>query len=209
MTWNRLSMRRFVLSVLFITWLLSPLATAAASAAVEHCRFVLGFKTLHDLIPDVVGDCRLSLITSSLSLWIAYNTYDRLPPSPEPLLRLMEDEATATRNGDVEWAMSLFAPNAVVRDAGGENGKILQWSGHTQIRQRYSSLPRFSSLNYNGAVVTFDDTKIRAAARASTNGEYVDAEGKAVPIASIDGERCTFRQIGGVWKIVSFVYNAP
>ena len=33
------------------------LSTPAATEAGDGCRFKLGFETLHDLIPDVVGDC--------------------------------------------------------------------------------------------------------------------------------------------------------
>ncbi|GEM_PF-3301553 len=44
-----------VLSVLVL--LTSLLSVPVAAPALDGCSFTLGFKTLHDLIPDIVGDC--------------------------------------------------------------------------------------------------------------------------------------------------------
>ncbi|MCL5959518.1 MAG: hypothetical protein M1358_09435 [Chloroflexi bacterium] len=38
--------------------LLSQMASQTANA--ENCRFVLGFQTVHDLIPDIVGNCKVN-----------------------------------------------------------------------------------------------------------------------------------------------------
>jgi hypothetical protein len=52
-------MRAFALVVLLASLLLSSgLAPLQVEAA--DCQFVLGFKALHDLIPDQVGDCQAS-----------------------------------------------------------------------------------------------------------------------------------------------------
>ena len=48
-------MRRFALVLVALIALLLPATSTPASAA--SCSFVLGFKTLHDLIPQQVGDC--------------------------------------------------------------------------------------------------------------------------------------------------------
>lgn len=52
-------MRQFRLFVL-ITVLASvslPSTVSSDAASADSCRFVLGFKTIHDLIPGVVGTC--------------------------------------------------------------------------------------------------------------------------------------------------------
>src|SRR5919198_5930340 len=53
-----MSIRRTV-AALFIAALLVPLAEvgAPATSAQQPCVFLFGFKALHDLIPDIVGDC--------------------------------------------------------------------------------------------------------------------------------------------------------
>ena len=49
--------RRIVLVLVVLGSLLVPAGATAAPLAAD-CQFVLGFKTLHDLIPQVVGDCK-------------------------------------------------------------------------------------------------------------------------------------------------------
>src|SRR6185437_6940492 len=51
-------MRRIVSSAIALVVILSALAIQPVRAQSANCQFVLGFKTLHDLIPNVVGDCR-------------------------------------------------------------------------------------------------------------------------------------------------------
>ncbi len=48
---------RFLLHVILLLILLSSGLTAFSPALAAECSFVLGFKTLHDQIPDVVGEC--------------------------------------------------------------------------------------------------------------------------------------------------------
>ncbi len=48
---------RHVLALVLLAALLLPSGATAAPLAAS-CQFVLGFKTLHDLIPDKVGECR-------------------------------------------------------------------------------------------------------------------------------------------------------
>lgn len=43
------------LLVLVLSWI--PLAASPPLASAAPCQFVLGFETLHDSIPDVVGSC--------------------------------------------------------------------------------------------------------------------------------------------------------
>ncbi|MGI8915052.1 MAG: hypothetical protein ACR2JY_14920 [Chloroflexota bacterium] len=46
-------LRRSCLILLLALWLLLRIPLAHA----ESCQFVLGFQTLHNLIPTIVGDC--------------------------------------------------------------------------------------------------------------------------------------------------------
>ena len=46
---------RWLVASLLAFCLLGPVPAASANAA--NCQFVLGFKTLHDLIPNIVGNC--------------------------------------------------------------------------------------------------------------------------------------------------------
>jgi hypothetical protein len=50
-------MRCIVSLLLGLFVALGPLATMPALAQPATCQFVLGFKTLHDLIPNIVGNC--------------------------------------------------------------------------------------------------------------------------------------------------------
>lgn len=52
-------MQRIVVGlVLALGILLSPVTAAVSPAlAASECQFTLGFKSLHDLIPDIVGEC--------------------------------------------------------------------------------------------------------------------------------------------------------
>src|SRR5262245_21081015 len=53
-----IDVRRVLAAVALIGALLAPPAAAdTLAAAAPDCQFTLGFKTLHDLIPTVVGDC--------------------------------------------------------------------------------------------------------------------------------------------------------
>lgn len=49
-------MRRIAL-VLFLSFVASIFPASAAAQTVPGCEFILGFKTLHDLAPEAVGDC--------------------------------------------------------------------------------------------------------------------------------------------------------
>lgn len=49
-------MRQRVLATLLLFTITLGLAPAA-SASAQDCEFVLGFKTLHDLIPNIIGNC--------------------------------------------------------------------------------------------------------------------------------------------------------
>jgi hypothetical protein len=45
------------LAVVALATLALPVASPALPAQAADCQFILGFKTLHDALPDIVGDC--------------------------------------------------------------------------------------------------------------------------------------------------------
>ena len=161
----------------------------------------------------------LAIVTATvialISLKIACDTRH---PSTGPILKIIETEAVAVLNRDIDRAVSLFAEDAFVRDFVEETNKKLglvplnvptSWAGLSEIRERYVNLPIFTKLHHDGVVVTFDDTGKFARATASTNGRYVPQGQQPVDIFSVDGERWTFKKIGSDWKITSFTYNLP
>lgn len=125
------------------------------------------------------------------------------PRQEGPIRELIDQEADAAREGDVDKAVSLYAPGAVVRDAGAGVG----WSGLSEIRQRYSDLPKFKKLDHVDVTVTFGEDGEFARAVASTAGEILNNDGSITFISSVSGEIWSFRRIEGDWKIVSFTYD--
>lgn len=54
-------MRRFwLLLALVVPMVVILLPFSGANASADGCRFVLGFKTLHDAVPHIVGDCSVN-----------------------------------------------------------------------------------------------------------------------------------------------------
>lgn len=121
----------------------------------------------------------------------------------EEIRRLIADEAAAARAGDVDKAVSLYSRDAVVRDARGPS-----WSGLTEIRSRYSQLSRFKELNHVDVKVEVSISGEFGSAQASTTGVIVNEDGTNTPISSMLAEVWVFQKIDGVWKILSFTYNA-
>lgn len=130
--------------------------------------------------------------------------------------RLIDDEAAAALDHDVERAVGLYTPDAVVRDGLAEIGKALKvipadtqstWYGIEEIRERYTHLERFIELKHVNVTVAFEPGGQTAWAVGSTSGEMVNADGTTTAISSINGEMWTFEKTDGAWKILSFTYN--
>lgn len=89
--------RQFVLATLVAMLALVSVAQIPAAAAAADCQFTAGFKTLHDLIPNVVGNC------------VANERYDPktgdgLQPTTHGLLVWRKsDNSTAFTNGYRTW----------------------------------------------------------------------------------------------------------
>jgi len=50
-------MRPVLMLLAILAILATPISFSSRAVFAEDCQFVLGFKTLHDLIPDIVGSC--------------------------------------------------------------------------------------------------------------------------------------------------------
>jgi len=152
------------------------------------------------------------------ALIMAILAYCNAPPTPEEVADknasqraaheleirgLLADEATAARERDIDRALRLYSEDAVVRDARGPS-----WSGHTEIRGRYSELPLFKKIDHVDVSVEVSIGGQFASARASTTGLIMNEDGTETPISSIMGEIWVFHKIEGTWKILSFTYNA-
>jgi ketosteroid isomerase-like protein len=124
----------------------------------------------------------------------------RMRSSEEEIHNLIAAEANAAFEHDVDAAVDLFAPNAVVRDAKGPS-----WMGEAQIRKRYSELESFDALAHVDIILFMNEGREFASALASTEGQI---EGQGLPIRSVLGEVWVFKRIDGDWKIQSFTYNA-
>lgn len=76
-----------------------PGATPARAAAVYDCEYRGGFKTLHDLIPDIVGDCleneRHDPVTGDALQWTAHGI----------LIWRKADNWTAFTDGPTTWVL--------------------------------------------------------------------------------------------------------
>jgi len=171
-------------------------AAAGLVVAVIALREAIGQPTLEEIAADIAAAAAKDM---------------------REIRQVIADEATAARTGDVDGAVELYAPNAVVRDGQAEIGKALgvlppnvqsTWSGFDEIRDRYTHLEKFNELHHVDVTVTFEQGGQIARAVGSTSGEMVTADGSTTPISSIDGEMWTFQKIGGTWKIISFTYNA-
>ena len=50
---------RLLLSALLAVSVLIPASIAPSITSAANCQFILGFKTIHDALPDAVGDCKV------------------------------------------------------------------------------------------------------------------------------------------------------
>ena len=122
---------------------------------------------------------------------------------------IVNQEATLVLQGKIEEAVSLYAEDAYIRDAGGgDTGLEIWWKGQQEIADRYSKLPQFKYLKHDAIEITISSDKQYARVVADTIGECV-IDGKNVRISSNRGERWTLEKVDGRWKITSFTYNLP
>ncbi len=148
----------------------------------------------------------MSLLFVLSSLVISYLAFvQNRPVSSMDILDTIRAEAKYSKNHDMEAALALFEPDAVVRDAGARPPQT--WSGTMEIKERYEKLPTFIKLDHIDLILSLDAGKEFARVRGSTIGEYLDAGGKRIVISNVNGEEWALRKEKGTWKIVSFSYD--
>lgn len=133
------------------------------------------------------------------------------PPSIGVLINVMNAEAAATRSGDLAALASLYAPGAVVTDAGCQTrGTARIWAGLNQITARYDRLPRFLSLRHVDPQVVWlpdNSTAAKAEVTAETVGVIAPPAKSPNPVPVFGHELWTFALSQGRWVVTSFTYN--
>ncbi len=120
---------RFIISVVILFSLFSSGLGISSPTHAAECTFVLGFKALHDLAPEVVGDCAVDQ---------RYNPVngDSLQETTRGLLVWRKaDNFTAFTNGYRTWVNGPFGVEQRL------NSERFQWEAVQQLRNAEYVLP--------------------------------------------------------------------
>lgn len=156
----------------------------------------------------VIGSLVVAIILTGSSMTYHHFTS---PPDASTVTRLMNEEAAGALAHDVTVVSRIYAPGAIVTDAGCQaRGAGQSWDGYAEIQARYSALPRFHSLQHVIRSVAWEPGDWRAATAnvtADTVGvmEVWPSPEQTQPIAG--HELWTFVRINGQWLVKSFTYN--
>lgn len=126
---------RFLVSVVFLFSLLASGLRISSPTLAAECSFVLGFKTLHDLVPDVAGDCVVDQ---------RYNPQngDSLQETTRGLLVWRKaDNFTAFTDGYRTWVNGPFGVEQRL------NTERFQWEAIQQLRNAEYVLPLVDPLD--------------------------------------------------------------
>lgn len=135
--------------------------------------------------------------------WVVHKISE--PPSDSIVLQIMDKEVRFAENHRGDLALQLYAPNAVIVDAGCQNpGTGSVWQGARLIQQRYETLPSFVSLGHDNAQIRWYPSN-NSAKTATAMAETVGVISPATPIRG--HEQWEFALINGRWLITSFTYN--
>ena len=98
---------RFALVLVLLASVFVPVAPSPSTADAQGCEFVLGFKTLHDLIPDIVGNC-LSNVQYNPANGDALQTTTGSQGNGGMLVWRKADNFTAFTDGYHSWVNGPF-----------------------------------------------------------------------------------------------------
>ena len=124
--------------------------------------------------------------------------------------QIIAAESDATRRGDVESAVALFAEDATISNPRGESLKNVgllppnipvRWVGVHEIRARYEGLLEFVDFDHFGVVVTMNWDGASAKASSGTKGAFVDSDGQKQEFYYNFGDTWQFRRVAGGWRI--------
>jgi hypothetical protein len=159
----------------------------------------------HPMVAAVIGAAVGAILTVVLPF-----LFGPLPSST--VTDLMNQEAwVAARKLDIAQLNRIYAPDAVVTDAGCQTpGASTVWTGFAQIAARYNALPAFSSIEHVNVHVNWEPPFLwatKADATAETIGVIVSSGGSQQSQFIVGHEQWTFASENGQWVITSFTYN--
>jgi len=133
------------------------------------------------------------------------------PPGIGTLTHLMDEEATGSMAHQMSVVLRIYAPGAVVTDAGCRTrGAGQTWQGYGEIVARYSALPKILSLHHIFASVAWEPANSRAetATVTATTIGVIEVWPSPPQTQSLTGhELWTFAHVNGKWLVTSFTYN--
>ena len=133
------------------------------------------------------------------------------PPGISTLTHLMDEEATGSKDHQLNIVLPIYASGAVVTDAGCQTrGAGQTWQGYGEITARYSALPKILSLHHIFAAVSWEPANSGAEKATVTSATIgvIEVWPSPTQTESITGhELWTFALVNGKWLVTSFTYN--
>lgn len=115
-------------------------------------------------------------------------------------------EADASKQGEVNKALSLYADTAVITDTASGT----QWIGLDSIRQRYEdTFKQYQFLENNDVLADFQYSDITATVTLTQTGRVKDLNSGSVFDTPPNREIWNFINQDGNWKIAGFAYFVP
>jgi Ricin-type beta-trefoil lectin domain len=198
-----------ILALVYYFWY----GVTANSAATQQTLIAVSSMTpTLDPVPATVK-AALATATSQTATAAAKQPTKTFTPTNPPrplkaqLMEIIAIEVDASKRADVEQAMSLFAPNAVITD----DASKTQWVGLAQIRSRYiETFKRYQFLeNVDEFIDLKQDSEISATVRVTQTGKDLDlSSGKPFDTPQ-NLESWQFVKLQGEWKIASLTYFLP
>jgi hypothetical protein len=150
---------------------------------------------------------------------IVHTRENRAPPSgndhqPSPqsfIVHLIREEAAAAKNHDISLVQKIYAPGAVVKDAGCFRPRGPKtWRGMDLIVTRYQHLGHFPSLSHNRIKIRLipDTAQATKATATAVTAGFLNPSTRNPRGQPLRGhESWTFALAHGPWQITSFTFD--
>lgn len=154
-------MRHFLIVILWAS-LLAPVLVSPTPTQAADCQFVLGFKTVHDLVPDVVGDCKtnelhnprtgdtLQHTTKGLLVWRKRDNFTGFTDGHRTWINGPHGLAVRLNTERFPWEKDIVPPK-IVRLGAGQSGNAIGFSIVFQ-----NANPTFAVVDSTLKVTAFD-----------------------------------------------------